>query len=188
MSSERPARPAAGRAASGRPAQPSPGTPDGGVFTRPIGRRSALRSIGGGILVAGAGLPAFLAACAAPRPTMPVWVPLELEPAALAVALPTEVSFTARSNAGEFPGTAWLVRSDIGGVVAFNPSCTHQQCIYAWTPDEGRFVCACHEGAFALDGTVLEGPPPRPLDRYPTRLIDGRLQVRVPVPYDPDQS
>lgn len=62
-------------------------------------------------------------------------------------------------------------------VVVFNSRCTHLGCTVRW--DEGRklFLCACHGGTFYPDGRVKAGPPPRPLDRYHTKVEDGRLFV-----------
>ncbi len=49
------------------------------------------------------------------------------------------------------------------GFVAFNSICTHLQCPIE-LPEEGTFVCPCHGAGFdVVDGTVLYGPPPRPL-------------------------
>jgi Rieske Fe-S protein len=45
---------------------------------------------------------------------------------------------------------------------------------------EDRFKCNCHGGQFALDGKVLTGPPPRPLNRFPLTDTGGVLTVDVP--------
>ncbi len=44
--------------------------------------------------------------------------------------------------------------------------CTHLGCRVRWIPEEGEFFCPCHNGVFAKDGSVVDGPPPRPLDRF----------------------
>lgn len=41
--------------------------------------------------------------------------------------------------------------------------CSHQLCRVQWREDERRYHCPCHEGLFAEDGTVVYGPPTRPL-------------------------
>ncbi len=64
---------------------------------------------------------------------------------------------------------AWLVREAGGDLVAFDAHCTHASCLYDWEAAETRFACRCHRGYFGLDGAVISGPPPRPLDRFETR-------------------
>ncbi len=55
-------------------------------------------------------------------------------------------------------------REDI--YIAFSRLCTHASCPIFFRPEEQRLDCPCHGGAFsALDGSVLAGPPPRPLPR-----------------------
>lgn len=49
---------------------------------------------------------------------------------------------------------------------AFSRICTHASCPVHYRPEENRLDCPCHQGAFsAADGSVLFGPPPRPLPR-----------------------
>jgi Rieske Fe-S protein len=90
----------------------------------------------------------------------PSWTELDVAPDASGTTPDSSV----RARAG-----AWLALQADGSVAAFVPACTHQRCLYDWDVASARFACRCHEGFFALDGTVLGGPPPRPLDRYATR-------------------
>jgi menaquinol-cytochrome c reductase iron-sulfur subunit len=76
--------------------------------------------------------------------------------------------------------TAWVVRSE-NRVIAFGPQCTHLGCAYHWDGAARQFVCPCHSSLFSIDGKVVAGPAPRPLDRYDvriegTRLLLGRLR------------
>jgi menaquinol-cytochrome c reductase iron-sulfur subunit len=74
--------------------------------------------------------------------------------------------------------TTWVVKSaDSKNVVAFAPQCTHLGCIYHWEGEAKSFVCPCHASSFSIDGAVLEGPAPRPLDRYVTRIERGKVLV-----------
>jgi succinate dehydrogenase / fumarate reductase iron-sulfur subunit len=72
-----------------------------------------------------------------------------------------------------------LVSRKGGETVCFKASCTHLGCIVHWDALSERFRCACHGGAFDREGNVLAGPPPRPLDRYTTRVDAGMLLVEV---------
>lgn len=63
---------------------------------------------------------------------------------------------------------------------ALSGTCTHLGCQVRWDIDTTRFRCPCHGGAFDAQGAVLEGPPPRPLDRVDVRLEAGeRVLVRL---------
>ncbi len=64
-------------------------------------------------------------------------------------------------------------------VVCFKSACTHLGCVVKWDQAGERFRCACHGGAFDKDGRVLDGPPPRPLDRYVTKITGDFLMVEV---------
>jgi menaquinol-cytochrome c reductase iron-sulfur subunit len=56
--------------------------------------------------------------------------------------------------------------------------CTHLGCRVRWIADDDRFYCPCHNGVFAKDGSVVAGPPPRPLDRFESKVEDGILYIR----------
>ena len=50
---------------------------------------------------------------------------------------------------------------------ALSAICTHLGCQVEWKRDQNAFVCPCHEGTYAMVGTVLSGPPPAPLRELP---------------------
>ena len=62
--------------------------------------------------------------------------------------------------------TAWVVKSPDNQVTAFGPQCTHLGCAYHWDEGKNEFLCPCHTSLFSIDGKVISGPAPRPLDRY----------------------
>lgn len=64
-------------------------------------------------------------------------------------------------------------------IVVYNSSCTHLGCTVRWDEPQNMFLCACHGGAFGLDGTVKAGPPPRPLDRMEFKVDSGNLLIAV---------
>jgi Rieske Fe-S protein len=61
--------------------------------------------------------------------------------------------------------------------VAISTRCAHLGCPVRWVPAAERFICPCHGGVYDLQGVRVGGPPPRPLDRFFTRLYDGFVQV-----------
>lgn len=71
--------------------------------------------------------------------------------------------------------TAWVVKAPSGKVSAFGPQCTHLGCAHHWDDARAQFVCPCHNSLFSIDGKVTDGPAPRPLDRYETKLDGSRL-------------
>jgi menaquinol-cytochrome c reductase iron-sulfur subunit len=77
--------------------------------------------------------------------------------------------------------TAWVVKRPDSSITAFGPQCTHLGCAYHWEESKNEFICPCHNSIFAVDGQVISGPAPRPLDRYEskvegTHLLLGRLE------------
>lgn len=73
--------------------------------------------------------------------------------------------------------TAWVVKLDENNLVAYSPACTHLGCAYHWDDQQKDFVCPCHNSVFGIDGKVLAGPAPRPLDRYQIRVDNGKLFI-----------
>ncbi|MBZ5584952.1 MAG: ubiquinol-cytochrome c reductase iron-sulfur subunit [Acidobacteriia bacterium] len=71
--------------------------------------------------------------------------------------------------------TAWVVRKDGDGILAFGPQCTHLGCAYHWDEAKNEFVCPCHNSIFDVEGRVLSGPAPRPLDRYDVKVEGGKV-------------
>lgn len=63
------------------------------------------------------------------------------------------------------------------GLVILYGVCTHLGCLPKWTPTNHRFECPCHGSKFQLDGTYIEGPAPRSLDRFKTKITfaDGEV-------------
>jgi Rieske Fe-S protein len=59
-----------------------------------------------------------------------------------------------------------LVRNAANEYNAFSQKCTHLSCAVYYEPETNRLACPCHQGYFSAgDGSVLQGPPPRPLPR-----------------------
>ena len=61
--------------------------------------------------------------------------------------------------------------------VAYGQKCTHLSCAVFYDRETNRIECPCHQGFFAPeDGSVLQGPPPRPLPRV---VLDRQGDVLV---------
>ncbi|MCY4009681.1 MAG: ubiquinol-cytochrome c reductase iron-sulfur subunit [Anaerolineaceae bacterium] len=61
------------------------------------------------------------------------------------------------------------------GLLALYNVCTHLGCLPKWQGARGRFECPCHGSKYELDGTWIEGPAPRSLDRFEMTItfLDG---------------
>jgi quinol---cytochrome c reductase iron-sulfur subunit, bacillus type len=71
----------------------------------------------------------------------------------------------------------YVVRETEADLVSFDIHCTHLGCPLAFSSGAGQFVCPCHGGTFSIEGQVTGGPPPHPMLRYETRVVDGEIQV-----------
>ena len=64
-----------------------------------------------------------------------------------------------------------------GQFVAISTRCMHLGCPVRYTSAAQRFICPCHGGVYNVLGERTGGPPVRPLDRFYTRVVNGRVQV-----------
>lgn len=94
---------------------------------------------------------------------------------------PSKVEFVQRKKDGwmtiEEKRSAWVVTKDGKDFTVFDPHCTHLGCPYRWDDAKGEFLCPCHNAVFNLEGKVVSGPPPRPLDQYQAKVEAGKLWV-----------
>lgn len=73
----------------------------------------------------------------------------------------------------------WVVRTGEDAFVGMSAVCTHLRCILDWDAEKRILDCPCHAGSFDLNGNVLSGPAPRPLESYPVERRMGRLIVSL---------
>ncbi len=101
-------------------------------------------------------------------PSTPVMVCPESE---IAVGNSKTVAF------GRYPA---LIINTEKGLKAYSAVCTHFACIVMWEPEINQITCPCHSGFFSVeDGSVISGPPPRPLTHLKTEIIDGNIFVKA---------
>ena len=68
------------------------------------------------------------------------------------------------------------IRTVADSFVAFSQKCTHLSCTVYYSKNENRLECPCHQGFFSIaDGSVLQGPPQRPLPRVVLEKKNGWL-------------
>jgi Rieske Fe-S protein len=65
-------------------------------------------------------------------------------------------------------GRDYLVMSNV---------CTHLGCRVRWIAEQDQFFCPCHNGIFDKTGNVVDGPPPRPLDRFLVKVENDQISI-----------
>lgn len=68
--------------------------------------------------------------------------------------------------------------------VALSNVCPHLGCRVHWEPQNDRFFCPCHNGAFDAQGHPTAGPPAdakQELTRFHLKVEDGLLFVLAPL-------
>lgn len=154
--------------------------------TEPTPRRRFLRwmtALGALGSAALAGLPA-LRAFLSPlleQPGPETWVKLG-EADLFDLDIPTKVDFSETVNDAWVETrelkSVWVFTSDGEHFTVYSGRCTHLGCSFAYDKDRKNFRCPCHRGVFdPKTGAVLDGPPPRPLDRLESKIVKGDLFV-----------
>jgi menaquinol-cytochrome c reductase iron-sulfur subunit len=99
----------------------------------------------------------------------------------LPVGQPLELTFTTELSDAYLHEMAlrkvWVIKHSSSEVTVFSPICPHLGCHYDWIPESQHFVCPCHGSVYSIDGKVLAGPAPRPLDTLPEKIENGELFV-----------
>jgi nitrite reductase/ring-hydroxylating ferredoxin subunit len=72
-----------------------------------------------------------------------------------------------------------LVRTSENEHVSYSQKCSHLSCAVYYSQEDNRLECPCHKGFFSIaDGSVLQGPPSRPL---PKIILESRGSELVAV-------
>ena len=76
--------------------------------------------------------------------------------------------------------TVFVVWDGAKSVRAMSATCTHLGCQVRWDGPAEKFRCPCHGGVFDMQGAVVDGPPPRPLNQIAARVDDnGTVLVQL---------
>ena len=154
------------------------GPPDTGDITRRGFYIGAIYGIWGAISAA-LGLPALIYLLFPPKAIKAEeWVEIG-DVARIPPSSPVEMTFRRNRVDGwkmiSEKSTAWVVKGADNQITAFGPQCTHLGCAYHFDDAKDQFLCPCHNSIFSVDGKVVSGPAPRPLDRYETKLNGNKL-------------
>lgn len=72
----------------------------------------------------------------------------------------------------------YVTKDSQGQLCVLSSICPHLGCTVPWNKNQKRFLCPCHLGSYAADGTRIGGPALRGLDSMQTSVQDGQLWVR----------
>ena len=72
---------------------------------------------------------------------------------------------------------ALLVRVGENDFKAFSAVCSHLNCTVQFRDSTQQIWCACHNGVYDLNGKVVSGPPPAPLEEYAVRVRGDEVVI-----------
>ncbi len=72
---------------------------------------------------------------------------------------------------------ALLIRVSDTDWRAYSGICTHLNCTVQYRVATQQIWCACHNGFYDLNGRVVAGPPPRPLEEYAVRVRGEEIVI-----------
>lgn len=70
-----------------------------------------------------------------------------------------------------------LIRLTEANWRAFSATCTHLNCTVQFQESSRQIWCACHNGLYDLNGRVVSGPPPRPLEEYTVHVRGDEVVI-----------
>ena len=153
---------------------------------REIDRATFLRQAG--VFLLGAGIALTLGGVAAVTAVGPSreqekqnWIPLaklsDLPPGQVTTVL---MKYQITSGIYTQEASAPVMISRLGPeIICYKTACPHLGCTVRWDGRSDEFRCACHGGTFDRNADVIAGPPPRGLDRYPSKLESNQLFVLI---------
>jgi menaquinol-cytochrome c reductase iron-sulfur subunit len=145
--------------------------------------QSAIWGIGGLIgIVFGASAVAYVVGPSLKKQQTETWV--RLGPTSkVELGVPTLFTYTVQTQTGWIENTeevsVYVLTMDARTYIAMSNICTHLGCRVRWITDQDKFFCPCHNGEFDIEGDVIAGPPPRPLDRYDVKVENDQLYVLI---------
>jgi cytochrome b6-f complex iron-sulfur subunit len=75
------------------------------------------------------------------------------------------------------PTPVIIINTKDKGLIAFSKVCTHLGCLVKYDRQRQLFICPCHAGIFDLEGKVISGPPPKPLQKFAVRVEGDNIVI-----------
>ena len=91
-----------------------------------------------------------------------------------------ETTSIAVSQPHGLPERRVFLRRKDGVLMAIWNRCAHLGCPVSYSAGGDNYTCPCHGGAYDSVGKVTAGPPPRPLDRFDVKVVDGKKDAGKP--------
>jgi Rieske Fe-S protein len=161
--------------------------PGSSHFSRRDFIKSATAAVGG-LITVGIGIPAvaYLIDPALRESKKELWVRAG-KLADMPIGKPFPFSFTSvqvngwERTASTYGGFVIRISESPNNLVVLSSRCTHLGCNVNWHEETAHFICPCHDASFDAEGNVVDGPPPRPMDRFDTFRVteDGFLEIFV---------
>ena len=89
----------------------------------------------------------------------------------------SEVPLNATKDLMIGPTPVIIINARDKGFFAFSKVCTHLGCLVKYDKERQLFICPCHAGIFDLEGNVVSGPPPRPLQKFAVRVEGDNIVI-----------
>jgi Rieske Fe-S protein len=154
-----------------------------------ISRRDFIKvttGIVGGVIAVAIGLPtiSYLIDPALSEGGKDMWVSIgKFED--MQIGIPYPFSFTRvqvngwERTSSSYGGYALRRSDDPEDLLILNSRCTHLSCSVNWSEEAQAYLCPCHDAKFGIEGEVIDGPPPRPLDEYKVYRVteDGNVEI-----------
>ena len=99
------------------------------------------------------------------------------------IGIPTLFSFT-RSKVNGWERTTssfgvFVLRKSESELKVFSNVCTHLSCRVSWSEEAEAYLCPCHDASFDIEGEIIHGPPPRPMDEYEFKIEEGDILIHL---------
>ena len=96
------------------------------------------------------------------------------------------------SEAFKKTNQTWIVNVEYDAkqiIAGISTVCTHLGCTPNWLSSDEKFKCPCHGSGFIITGINVEGPAPRPLERYKITLAeDGQILIDKNTKYQEEKG
>ncbi|HKI87919.1 MAG TPA: ubiquinol-cytochrome c reductase iron-sulfur subunit [Draconibacterium sp.] len=91
----------------------------------------------------------------------------------------TSTSYSALSSVGgyAYKSNVIIIRTSDTQYVALSSVCTHQGCTVMYNASTNQLPCPCHGSLYSISGSVINGPAPKSLKKYNTKIDGNNLII-----------